>query len=126
MLSLRRDETAVLCLLLLRGPQTPGELRSRSDRMHTFDELASVQATLERLAARETPLTAALPRAPGSREVRWTHLLGAPGTRPASPPPHTAEPGQTALEERVRVLEERLNQLEARFAEGQSSHAESS
>ncbi len=125
-LNLRRDETAVLCLLLLRGPQTPGELRSRSDRMHTFDELAAVQTTLERLAARETPLTAALPRAPGSREVRWMHLLGAPGTRPASPPPQMTEPKQTALEERVRILEERLNQLEARFADGQSSHAESS
>ena len=125
-LNLRRDETAVLCLLLLRGPQTPGELRSRSDRMHTFDELSSVQTTLERLSARETPLTAALPRAPGSREVRWTHLLGAPGSRPALPPPQVAEPTQTALEARVRMLEERLNQLEARFAQSQSSPAESS
>ncbi len=125
-LNLRRDETAVLCLLLLRGPQTPGELRSRSDRMHTFDELASVQTTLERLAARETPLAAALPRAPGSREVRWTHLLGAPGTRAVQPAPQSDPPKQTALEERVRILEERLNQLEARFAESQSSPAESS
>lgn len=125
-LNLRRDETAVLCLLLLRGPQTPGELRSRSDRMHTFDELAAVQTTLERLAARETPLTAALPRAPGSREVRWMHLLGAPGTRAVQPAPQSDPPKQTALEERVRILEERLNQLEARFADGQSSHAESS
>jgi 2-iminobutanoate/2-iminopropanoate deaminase len=75
-LNLRRDETAVLCLLLLRGPQTPGELRSRSDRMHSFDELAAVQSTLDRLAARDEPLVAVLPRAPGSREARWTHLLG--------------------------------------------------
>jgi len=64
-LNLRRDETAVMCLLLLRGPQTPGELRSRSDRMHQFDELAAVQSTLDRLAARETPLVAVLPKAPG-------------------------------------------------------------
>src|SRR5580692_899032 len=72
-LNLRRDETAILCLLLLRGPQTPGELRSRADRLYTFDDLASVQATLERLATRplpdaasnETgPLTAVLPRQP--------------------------------------------------------------
>ena len=125
-LNLRRDESAVLCLLLLRGAQTPGELRSRSDRMHTFDELASVQATLERLAARETPLTATLPRAPGSREVRWMHLLGAPGTRPAQAAPQHAEPEQAALEERVRLLEERLSQLEARFAEGQAPRAENS
>ncbi len=126
-LNLRRDETAVLCLLSLRGPQTPGELRSRSDRMHSFDELASVQATLERLAARDTPLTAALPRAPGSREVRWTHLLGAPGAKPAHAAPLGAEPaGQEALEERVRLLEERLSQLEARLAEERIPHAESS
>ena len=126
-LNLRRDETAVLCLLLLRGPQTPGELRSRSDRMHTFDELASVQTTLERLAARETPLAAAVPRAPGSREVRWTHLLGAPGASPAQAVPQTADaPGQTALEQRVRILEERLDQLEARFAEGRPPGAENS
>src|ERR1700722_481275 len=61
-LNLRRDETAVICLLLLRGPQTPGELRSRSDRMHSFDELAAVQSTLDRLASRESPLTAVLPK----------------------------------------------------------------
>jgi hypothetical protein len=88
-LNLRRDETAVLCLLLLRGPQTPGELRSRSDRMHSFDELASVQSTLDRLASREEPLVAVLPRTPGSREARWTHLLGdsvAPQVQPESTP----------------------------------------
>jgi uncharacterized protein YceH (UPF0502 family) len=84
-LNLRRDETAVLCLLMLRGPQTPGELRSRADRLYTFDDLAAVQSTLERLADRPAeqadgattgPLTAILPRQPGSREARYTHLLG--------------------------------------------------
>jgi uncharacterized protein YceH (UPF0502 family) len=84
-LNLRRDETAVLCLLMLRGPQTPGELRSRADRLYTFDDLAAVQSTLERLATRpiadaasnETgPLTTILPRQPGSREARYAHLLG--------------------------------------------------
>ena len=87
-LNLRRDETAILCLLMLRGPQTPGELRSRADRLFTFDDLAAVQSTLERLAARppsdETspentgPLTVILPRQPGSREARYAHLLGGP------------------------------------------------
>ena len=87
-LNLRRDETAVLCLLMLRGPQTPGELRSRADRLYSFDDLASVQSTLERLAGRTStdeagnpstgPLTAILPRQPGSREARYAHLLGAP------------------------------------------------
>ena len=92
-LNLRRDETALLCLLLLRGPQTPGELRSRADRMYTFDDLAAVTASLDRLAARpETggdpsatpdasatgPLVALLPRQPGAREARYAHLLGGP------------------------------------------------
>jgi len=111
-LNLRRDETAVMCLLLLRGPQTPGELRSRSDRMFQFDELASVQATLDRLAARETPLVVVLPKAPGSREARWMHLLGDPTAQPAPIQSHT---DHGSLEERVRILEERLSQLEARL-----------
>jgi uncharacterized protein YceH (UPF0502 family) len=109
-LNLRRDETAVMCLLLLRGPQTPGELRSRSDRMHQFDELASVQATLDRLAGRESPLTAVLPKAPGSREARWMHLLGDPADRPTQAAP--AQHDRSSLEERVRMLEERIAALE--------------
>lgn len=85
-LNLRRDETAALCLLMLRGPQTPGEIRSRADRLYSFDDLAAAQATLERLASRNRgeedpaqtgPLTAQLPRQPGSRESRYAHLLGA-------------------------------------------------
>ena len=95
-LNLRRDETAVLCLLLLRGAQTPGELRSRADRLYSFDDLAAVQATLERLASRAPlagataanslhtkPLTMILPRQPGAREARYLHLLGEPATGPA-------------------------------------------
>ena len=93
-LNLRRDETAVLCLLLLRGPQTPGELRGRADRMYSFDDIGAVQATLERLASRgadeantgaahnpaSQPLVVMLPRQPGSRESRFAHLLGGPVT----------------------------------------------
>jgi uncharacterized protein YceH (UPF0502 family) len=112
-LNLRRDETAVLCLLLLRGPQTPGELRSRADRMFQFDELAQVQSTLDRMAARETPLTLVLPRAPGSREARWMHLLGDPNARPAQVA--QTQTDNASLEERVRVLEERLAAIEARL-----------
>jgi uncharacterized protein len=86
--NLRRDETAVLCLLFLRGPQTPGELRSRADRLYSFDDLEGVQSTLERLASRPSsseeapdarntgPLVVVLPRQPGSREARYAHLLG--------------------------------------------------
>jgi uncharacterized protein YceH (UPF0502 family) len=121
--ALRRDDTALLCLLLLRGAQTPGELRSRSDRMYTFEDLGQVQSTLERLASREQPLVAVLPRVPGSREQRWTHLLGDP-----TPMAHEAMPerqrGQgspgeledlramvLSLEQRLKAIEEQLQQL---------------
>jgi uncharacterized protein len=118
-LNLRRDETAVLCLLMLRGPQTPGELRSRADRLYTFDDLAGVQSTLERLAARTTadeadhptgPLTVILPRQPGSREARYAHLLGAPPDlslpQQDRPEPSTCNPSTT----------QRIIQLEAEVA----------
>ncbi|MGA8154320.1 MAG: YceH family protein [Terriglobales bacterium] len=70
-----RREIAVLCVLLLRGPQTPGELRSRTDRMHHFEALDEVQATLQRLIEREEPLVMMLPRQPGTKEARYDHLL---------------------------------------------------
>jgi len=74
-LQLRRDETAVVCLLLLRGPQTPAELRARAERMYSFDDNAAVTATLERLATRDEALTVLMARQPGAREARWMHLL---------------------------------------------------
>ena len=70
-----RPETAVLCELLLRGPQTPGELRSRAERMHHFDDLDSVNATLRHLIERDPPLAKLLPRQPGTKEARHTQLL---------------------------------------------------
>ena len=74
-LNLRRDETAVLCLLFLRGPQTPGELRGRTERMYRFDELSDVQSVLQRLMTREPALVKVLPRQPGTKEARYAHLL---------------------------------------------------
>lgn len=139
-LNLRRDETAVLCLLMLRGPQTPGELRSRADRLYAFDDLVAVQATLERLASRAVPenstaegtgpLTAVLPRQPGSREARYAHLLGAAGLE-AHVEDEAAvgkEGGTTSermadLEARVTSLTEALNALQARI-EGLESAAD--
>jgi uncharacterized protein len=124
-LNLRRDETAVLCLLMLRGPQTPGELRSRADRLYTFDDLATVQSTLERLANRpptsetggETPtgpLTTILPRQPGSREARYAHLLG-DQTIPVSDRDlaQTPEPVPTSQDSPVN---QRLARMEAEIA----------
>ena len=125
-LNLRRDETAVLCLLMLRGPQTPGELRSRADRLYTFDDLATVQSTLERLANRpltpetggETPtgpLTTMLPRQPGSREARYAHLLG---DQPSLPSPR--EPGpvtEASSGSQDSPVSQRLVRMEAEIAE---------
>ena len=85
-LDLRRPEIAVLCLLMLRGPQTPGELRNRSDRLYTFDDIGAVQSTLERMlrepAAEDSaqrkeqgPLVTLLPRQQGEKEARYAHLL---------------------------------------------------
>jgi uncharacterized protein YceH (UPF0502 family) len=118
-LNLRRDETAVLCLLMLRGPQTPGELRSRADRLYVFDDLAAVQSTAERLAARTTdeagnqttgPLTTVLPRQPGSREARYAHLLGGP------PDPSLAQQDRPEATISNSSTTQRIIQLEAEVA----------
>jgi uncharacterized protein YceH (UPF0502 family) len=85
-LTLRDGERAVLTLLLLRGAQTPGELRSRAERLHPFDSLDEVDAALRSLAAREEPLVQEQERRPGQKERRWTHLLGPVADEPASPP----------------------------------------
>jgi uncharacterized protein len=70
-----RGETAVLCVLLLRGPQTPGELRGRGERMHRFEDLDEVQSALQKLMQREPALVKVLPRQPGTKESRYVHLL---------------------------------------------------
>jgi len=73
-----RAETALICVLLLRGPQTPGELRGRTDRLHSFDEISDVLSGLQRLMDRAPSLVAILPRQPGTKEARYTHLLSGP------------------------------------------------
>jgi uncharacterized protein YceH (UPF0502 family) len=70
-----RREASIFCELLLRGPQTPGELRSRAERMHHFDDLSEVQSALQRLMNREAPLVKVLARQPGTKESRYIHLL---------------------------------------------------
>ena len=70
-----RPETAILCVLLLRGPQTPGELRGRTGRMHRFEDLDEVLSGLQQLMRREPPLAKALGRRPGTKEIRYAHLL---------------------------------------------------
>ena len=121
-LNLRRDEVAVVCLLLLRGPQTSAELRARTERMYSFDDNLAVMATLERLAAREEPLTQLMQRQPGSREARWVHLLSGPVTevtvaasRGGGERVEREETGGVGLMQRVEALEEMVFALEQRL-----------
>jgi len=89
-----RHEIAILCELLLRGPQTPGELRSRANRMHRFEDLGIVQSTLQRLMKREPPLAKMLPRVSGTKEARYAHLLS--GDVEASEPGPASESAVTS------------------------------
>jgi uncharacterized protein YceH (UPF0502 family) len=100
-------ELSVLAVLMLRGPQTIGELKQRTERLHPFASTADVDQTLHELARRE--LAARLDRRPGQKEERWTQLLGAHDEAPA--PQQAADP----LEERLRRLEERVAALEDRL-----------
>ncbi len=124
-LNLRRDEFAVICLLLLRGPQTAAELRGRAERLYSFDDNAAVQATLERLASRQEPqpaLTRLLARQPGSREARWMQLLRPEADAPAATrmpsaetPMSSAETEETDLVQRMEALEELVRSLQQRL-----------
>ena len=103
-----RGEIAVVCVLLLRGPQTPGELRGRTERMHRFEELSDVQSTLQRLMQREPPLVMVLPRQPGTKEARYAHLLSGEVTEAVSSP---VESG--GLEAEVAALRQEVAELKA-------------
>jgi len=104
-----RREIAILCELLLRGPQTPGELRSRAERMHPFDDLGQVQSTLQRLAQREPPLVKILPRPPGTKEARYAHLLsGDVKIQESAAIPEVVVAHNTADGERISRLENEL------------------
>jgi uncharacterized protein YceH (UPF0502 family) len=110
--NLQRRETAVLCVLLLRGPQTPGELRGRSDRMHHFEDLTDVQTTLQRLMQREPPMVAVLPRQPGTKEARYAHLLsGEQASWHAAPISANTSATGSVADDRVARLEEEVSQL---------------
>jgi len=113
-----RHEMAILCLLLLRGPQTPGELRSRSERMHSFDDLNAVQSSLQHLMKREPPLVKALPRQPGTKETRYAHLLSGDVVLTVPEPGaqvHAAD--GSADGDRVRKLEEEIAALKNEVAD---------
>jgi uncharacterized protein YceH (UPF0502 family) len=104
--NLSRGELAVLAVLLLRGPQTPGELRARASSLFPFDDLDGVQRALDKLARRDDePLALKLDRAPGAKESRWCHLLAAP--------PAVAAPGECAAPQAGPALRERVATMEA-------------
>jgi uncharacterized protein YceH (UPF0502 family) len=114
-----RGESALICVLLLRGPQTPGELRGRTERVHRFEELSDVQSTLQRLMQRTPALVAMLPRQPGTKEARYTHLFSGnvesvAATAVVAPPAQEANP---QLEEEVRALRGEVEELKRQFAE---------
>jgi uncharacterized protein YceH (UPF0502 family) len=126
-----RREIAVVCVLLLRGPQTPGELRSRTDRMYHFEALEDVVSTLDRLAQREPPLARGLPRQPGTKEARYAHLFS--GEPPMSAAAEDANVGRADVNgsrapspaaadstaDRLTALEEEVSRLRRELFEVQ-------
>jgi len=120
-LNLGRRELAILCELMVRGPQTVGELRNRSERMHHFDDLEGVETCLRNLAERpDQALVKQLERQPGTKEPRWAHLLSGDvvetmhATTDAA---STRTDRMAALENEVRELRERLESLERQWKE---------
>jgi uncharacterized protein len=121
-LNLGRREAALICVLMLRGPQTPGELRGRSERLYSFDDLEAVENALNRLA--EGGLVKKLPRQSGFREVRYAHLLAGDIEPPEEGAPSgtvsfagrqttTSEDGELLV--RIAALEEQIGQLRREF-----------
>src|ERR1700682_4725927 len=111
-----RHEIAVLCVLLLRGPQTPGELRTRTERMYAFEDLEAVHAALNLLARREPPVVKVLPREPGTKESRYMHLFSG-DTVPSAASNNdrsiaAAKPGSSEQDgERIQALEQEVAEL---------------
>ncbi|KXJ98643.1 MAG: hypothetical protein UZ17_ACD001002713 [Acidobacteria bacterium OLB17] len=121
--SLEPDETALLAVLLLRGAQTLGELRERTGRMYTFDDLGQVQEALDRLCRRPEPLVAKLERLPGRKEARFAHLLSGEVTQESvadalsSSGSRPSANGIGELRDEIAALREEVAALKAEFAE---------
>lgn len=126
---LNRKEKALLTLLFLRGPQTAGELRGRSDRLQQFDTVSEVEETLRDMAAHSEPLVRQLPRRPGQKEERWAHTVGGAIVEDAAPVSSSAsEHGETRggeplsarvqrLEEQMAALAQELRELKGKLGE---------
>jgi len=122
--NLPRAETAILCVLLLRGAQTPGELRGRSERMHRFEELSDVHSALQRLIQRDPPLVRMLPRQPGTKEARYVHQFSGEVelAEPLMPQPTFADASVDS--QRIARLEGEIDSLRAEIAELQKDFRE--
>ncbi len=118
-LNLTKQQTALIALLMLRGPQTLHELLSRSERWVKFEGIDDVQHALERLSERDGPFAIKLPRGGGQREDRYAHLLsGAPAIADMfATSPRAAPVAYSALVDRIDALEARISALEARLAD---------
>jgi uncharacterized protein YceH (UPF0502 family) len=120
-----RREIAILCVLLLRGPQTPGELRSRTERMYRFEALDDIVSTLDRLSQRQPPLSAILPRQPGTKESRYMHLLA--GEPPSADVARASSPASAHAHyqsgDRLSHLENEVTELRRELAEVQQQLA---
>ncbi|GIU26942.1 DUF480 domain-containing protein [Shewanella schlegeliana] len=122
-LQLKSSELAVICLLLLRGPQTPGELRTRSNRLHEFHDVSEVEATLNDLHRRESPLVMQLAKEPGKREARYRQLLSevdanlmqAMSTQSSQEAETSSQQQNSELEARVSSLEQEVAELKAQL-----------
>jgi len=112
-----RHEIALLCVLLLRGPQTPGELRTRTDRLYQFDDLAAVHSALNLLMNRQPPLVKVLPRQPGTKELRYVHLLSGDAEAPAPESSRTDASSSARLTEGTFPDLDRLTKLEDELAD---------
>ena len=116
-----RPEIAVICVLLLRGAQTPGEIRGRGERLHHFEELNDVQAALQKLMQREPALVKVLPRQPGTKESRYKHLMSGDGEIAANEGAHDDVRGRSGVEPvdggRMARLEAEVEKLRSEVAE---------
>lgn len=116
--NLTRPEEAVMDVLLLRGPQTPGELRGRTERMFRFEELSDVQAALQKLMQREPPMVKMLARQPGTKESRYAHLLSGEMEGWEAPPEVSAgSRANSNNDERIARLESEVADLRRELAE---------
>jgi len=114
-------ETALLCVLLLRGPQTPGELRGRTERLHRFESLDDVHSSLQKLMDRQPALARVLPRQPGTKEARYMHLLSGDAGIPESVPDNDSL--AAARSHRDGTEESRIARLEQEIADLRSEIA---